>query len=66
MDMYWNKYNKESEFKYARTYEYNSHRLLDFSDWLRIWCNDDSLWDTLRNQETWERSDDGKLSRILI
>ncbi len=66
MDMYWNKYNKENEYKYARTYEQNSHRLIDFSDWLQIWNNNDNLWDSLRDQERWERSDDGKLSRVVI
>lgn len=66
MDMYWNKYNKESEFKYARTYDQVSHRLMDFSDWLEAFSDHDSLWDSLRSQERWERSSEGKLMRTII
>tara|TARA_B000000475_G_C15983981_1_gene442209 strand:+ start:446 stop:1573 length:1128 start_codon:yes stop_codon:yes gene_type:complete len=66
MDMYWNKYNKESEFKYARTYDQVSHRLIDFSDWLEAYSDHESLWDSLRSQEKWERSSDGKLKRTVI
>ena len=66
LDVYWNKYNKESEYKYARTYEQKTHRLIDFADWLQIYKNNNSSWDKIRNQELWERSDDGKLSRLVV
>lgn len=66
LDMYWNKYNRESEYKYGRTYEQISHRLIDFSDWLRVLNGDDNLWDTLRSQEKWSRSKNGELRREVI
>jgi len=66
LDMYWNKYNKESEYQYARTYEQKTHRLIDFADWLQIYKNNNNSWDEIRNQELWERSDDGKLLRLII
>ncbi len=66
LDMYWNKYNRESEYKYGRTYEQISHRLIDFSDWLRMFYGDDHLWDTLRSQEKWSRSENGELRREVI
>jgi len=66
LDFYWNKYNKESEYKFARTYSDHSHRLIDHMDWFQLYSENRISWDKIRKQEMWTRTKDGRLSRVII
>ena len=64
IDTYWDKYNKGSEYKSGRDYNSKAHRLLDFMDWIQLYQEKDTQWESLRSQERWVRSN-GELVRLV-
>ena len=57
LDLFWNKYEWEYEFRYSRTYSDKFARAIDFQDWLSLYNNCQNNWNLAsREHEKYDES----------
>lgn len=55
--MYFDKYNKLSEYRYTRDYKNTNPVALEFADWMQIYIEKEGKWEGMRKREIWKYQD---------